>query len=483
KILNEEIGPNNIEIWLTEFNIWYGLLGFRLEQTLEFKSALAAADIAVQGVHGGLDMMQQWSLINNWYFGFITDELILGERSIFKIYSLMIEGLGTQLINSTVNCPKFNLTEKFGNIQPRINVPYLDVMPTMDNNHLYIIMINKHPTKYLDVSTVINGLSLDNIITQKIINSSAPDIIDQNPPESMYKYDSGKVGQAIMLNESHSIFHGAHNNFFDDEGTLEFWFKPNWDGDDGKPHRIMSIGYNFGISKSSDNLLYAYFLTHEDTPEIIPLIIATPVSSWKAGVWQHIAITWNQENDFIMYINGTERYSEPFMDKRIYINPQHEVIIGSSIQYKVNGSDGYFDEFRTLNVSRNSSGILSDYILGNEGSALLVDDNTTILYHFEKSLLDSQRDERTHLTVKTFSCSSNNIPLKLPPCSISLIKISLYKDGDNSDGSDSKNGASSKSKREGNFSLILVGSLALGAGGVILTIFIVLVKHNKKKRI
>ncbi|MFX1258824.1 MAG: hypothetical protein ACFFAN_13265, partial [Promethearchaeota archaeon] len=26
KILNEEIGPNNIEIWLTEFNIWYGLL-------------------------------------------------------------------------------------------------------------------------------------------------------------------------------------------------------------------------------------------------------------------------------------------------------------------------------------------------------------------------------------------------------------------------------------------------------------------------
>ena len=83
EILAEETGRDDIEIWLTEFNVWYNIYGFRLEQKLEFKSAIATADMVIQNIHAGVDILQLWSLIENGDFGIIKDSLTLGDRSMY----------------------------------------------------------------------------------------------------------------------------------------------------------------------------------------------------------------------------------------------------------------------------------------------------------------------------------------------------------------------------------------------------------------
>lgn len=471
EILAEETGRDDIEIWLTEFNVWYNIYGFRLDQTLEFKSAIAAADMIIQNIYAGADIIQLWSLIENWVFGLIKDSLTLGERSIYKIYSLIKEGLGFYLLNSTIECPSFNLTKQFGNIQPIANVSYLDVLPTLDDDHLLITLINKHPSENLKIKTLINGISLKSTGIYKVINSSAPDSIDQNPNENSYKFSAGKVGQAIFLNASQPVFHTSYNNFFEEEGTIEFWFRPEWDGDDGKNHTIMSAGLTFFIGKSSDGYLYACFVA----PDSSLILVATDVSIWKAGVWQHIAITWKQGKDLIMYINGSQVSSTPYIDKRVYIDQQVEMIFGTSIHLKINGSDGYFDELRILNTSRDSSDIQADYNAGNSGIPLFVCKNTTILFHFENSLLDSERDERTHLTIRAFTFNSNTLELNLSPCSISLVILSLdttqsYSDGDSDD-----------KKSENSENQIFWISLFIG-GGLGVAVLVISIKIYKRRK-
>jgi len=471
KILNETTGRNDIEIWVTEFNIMYQLFGFRLDQALEFKSALSAADMAIQGVYGGADVMQQWSLIEDWYFGLVKDGITCGERNMYRIFSLINEGLGTYLLNSTVDCPKFGLYSQFGTIKPNSNVPYIDVMPTMDGENMYVLMINKHPTQYLDVNTIVTTLNSNYKVTQKTISSYAPDTLSQNPLDNEYTYASGKAGSAIFLNASQPVFHTPFNNFFGEQGSIEFWFKPNWAGNEVKNRTIMSAGQTFSIIKynvGTLNLLLAYFVSQDGNP----LIVAANISAWKANTWQHIAITWNQDNNLEMYINGTSTLTTKFMNNITYIDPQYEIVIGSSLYEKVNGADGYFDEFRISNVSRNPSQL---YYNGIYNDPLTVDGNTTILFRFENSIIDSQRDERSHITINSFMINSNSFPIRLPPCSISLIKLEKFTPipSDDDNGSDKETSV----KAFSNIVLIGLGTLIVVTGIVLITIFL-----KKKKR-
>ena len=470
-ILFEETGRNDIDVWVTEFNVWYQQLGFRLDQALEFKSALSAADMAIQGVYGGVSMMQQWSLIANWYFGQIKDGITYGERSMYRIFSLINEGLGTYLINSTIDCPKFGLYSQFGNIKPISNVPYIDIMPTMDAENMYILMINKHPTQHLDVNTIVSNINSNYKITQKTINSNAPDTLSQNPPDNEYTYNPGKVGYAIMLNASQPVFHTPVNNFFEEQGSIEFWFKPNWDGDEVKNRTIMSAGQTFLICKynyESSNLLLAYFISQDGKL----LMVGADISAWKANTWQHIAITWNQDKNLELYINGTKFYYTPFMNNITYIDPQYEIVIGSSLYEKINGAYGYFDEFRISNVSRNPSEL---YNQGIYNSPLTVDENTTILFHFENSIIDNQRDERTQITTKSFTINSNSFSIRLPPCSISLIKLEKL----NPIPSDDDNGSDKETNIKNYSNIILIGlsTIIVVTGIVLIVVFL-----KKKKR-
>ncbi|MFX1391913.1 MAG: LamG-like jellyroll fold domain-containing protein, partial [Promethearchaeota archaeon] len=380
EVLRLETGRDDIEIWVTEVNTMYQIFGFRTDQTLEFKSALALADIGIQYTYAGVDSMQQWSLVDDWYFGMITNARTLGHRSSYDTYSLLNEGWGQYLLNSTVDCQTYDNLEPFGRIPIMSDIPYLDVMPTITGDELMVTMINKHPTEFMDINMDIEGFKSSQSAVLKIINSSAADTIDQNPPDEFYEFGIGKIDRGVKLNASSPILYPSRNNAFPDKGTIEFWIKPDWDGDDYKLHPIMSIGQTFILFKAKNNYLFG-FMVNDMRDEIV--FVAGGTTSWSAGDWHYVAITWDTEDSLKMYIDGTETWTSLFFNNRTYFDHRNPMIIGSYISNRSLGLDGMLDELRISNISRSASEIQNNF---NNAQALLLDGNTTILFHFDGSL-------------------------------------------------------------------------------------------------
>ncbi|MFX1238419.1 MAG: LamG-like jellyroll fold domain-containing protein, partial [Promethearchaeota archaeon] len=416
KVLKSETGRDDIEIWVTEFNTMYQFVGFRTDQPLEFKSALALADMGIQYTYAGVEMMQQWSLVDDWHFGMITNARTLGHRSSYDAYSLLCEGWGRNLVNSTVDCLTYDNLKPFGTIPIIYNIPYLDVMPTITNDELMVTMINKHPTEFMDINMDIEGFKSSHSAILKIINSSAADTIDQNLPDESYEFGLGINGNGIKLNASSPIYYPSRNNAFPDKGTIEFWINPDWDGSDNKIHPIMSIGINFIIYKSADNHLLAFMVNDIQDDYILAV---GDTSSWNAGDWHYIAITWDTEDSLKMYIDGIETYSSKFFNNKTYFDHRHSMIIGSYISNRCLGLDGMMDEFRISNISRSAVEIQNNFI----SQALSFDGNTTILFHFENSLEDVDRDERTHILTKNIAFQTYGGTFSIPPRSICLLKL------------------------------------------------------------
>ena len=68
--------------------------------------------------------------------------------------------------------------------------------------------------------------------------------------------DYRRGAKALGLLDNSYINYSATNNFNEREGTIEFWVKPEWDGDDGLNHNIFEAGTaNLVIRKTSANNL------------------------------------------------------------------------------------------------------------------------------------------------------------------------------------------------------------------------------------
>jgi hypothetical protein len=78
-------------------------------------------------------------------------------------------------------------------------------------------------------------------------------------------------------------------------GYVSFWIRPNWNGNDGRAHRILAIG-------APDNGL----LVEKSAKNVLRFVMASPkkttasradVSNWKAGQWHHVVVIWMDRED------------------------------------------------------------------------------------------------------------------------------------------------------------------------------------------
>ncbi len=79
-------------------------------------------------------------------------------------------------------------------------------------------------------------------------------------------------------------------------GYISFWLKPNWNGSDGKTHRLLRIG------DANKNGL----LVEKTELGLLRFVMASPkkvsaaradVSHWKAGEWHHVVVVWKEFKD------------------------------------------------------------------------------------------------------------------------------------------------------------------------------------------
>ena len=98
------------------------------------------------------------------------------------------------------------------------------------------------------------------------------------------------------------LTYATAGNLEREAGTVEFWLKPDWDGDDELSYTFFEVGYEWfnrmRIMKDGANNLR--FMVWDDDTEYG---VAYNVGDWLAGEWHHVAVTW-QGDEIALYVDG-----------------------------------------------------------------------------------------------------------------------------------------------------------------------------------
>jgi hypothetical protein len=113
----------------------------------------------------------------------------------------------------------------------------------------------------------------------------------------------GHKGKAILFNDEDTLYYATDNNINPQQGSIEFWLKPEWNGNDNQNYVFFEIGdswFNrFRITKDgANNFRFMIWSTK------IEYDAACNVSSWMANEWHQVRVTW--QNDTIsINLDGT----------------------------------------------------------------------------------------------------------------------------------------------------------------------------------
>ena len=165
----------------------------------------------------------------------------------------------------------------------------------------------------------------------------------------------GKYGKGIQIGKKDQYVEIP--NILQPTATVEFWFKPNWDGSDSDTYRLFdantgSIYFEIGKGKEMGGRTNTFGFYFEDATDAdyqdwqIPAADAIP----KAGVWYHVAVTWDFENEkkARLYINGKESGVSPNIGggfPQLNPNPRIGFNVDTGYMPASNGADSVIDEF------------------------------------------------------------------------------------------------------------------------------------------
>ena len=115
-------------------------------------------------------------------------------------------------------------------------------------------------------------------------------------------FAAGRFGQGVLVDSDDQLSYPAAGNLNRLQGSIEFWFQPNWNGSDGLDYGLFEVGAEWPnrirIQKDGANNLR--FLLWDSGTEYG---LAYNVGSWKVGEWHHIAATW-QAPRIALYVDG-----------------------------------------------------------------------------------------------------------------------------------------------------------------------------------
>ena len=160
-------------------------------------------------------------------------------------------------------------------------------------------------------------------------------------------FAAGRFDQGIHVEYGDRLSYPTVGNLDMAEGTVEFWLKPDWDGDDEQSYTFFEMGYDWfnrmRIMKDGANNLR--IMVWDDDTEYG---VAYNVGDWQAGEWHHIAATW-QGDTIALYADGVQvGTSEGVTMPSSMVDA---LFVGSAAldpQY----AQGVIDEFRISSVAR-----------------------------------------------------------------------------------------------------------------------------------
>lgn len=184
-------------------------------------------------------------------------------------------------------------------------------------------------------------------------------------------FEQGRVATAAQTGAGGSMTFANSDNISADEGTIEFWIKPNWNGAGNSGHTFFQVGeyFNNGLLLSIDGADNLRFIRWGDNPATSSVEVdyetgvSLNASDWIAGEWHHFAATWNSAaREQALYIDG--QLAGAISDAASFTT-----FAGTQMQIGRDTSggsfaDAAFDEFRISTKARSLSEIGSSYLAG-----------------------------------------------------------------------------------------------------------------------
>jgi hypothetical protein len=126
---------------------------------------------------------------------------------------------------------------------------------------------------------------------------------EEGSPEGT-AFVAGRYGQGVLIDEGDTLSYPAAGNIAAGQGAVEFWVRPDWDGDDGGNHTLFWWGdFSSGLlhlrKDPISNLVFDRFYPGGSC--------GAPhgVADWQAGEWHHLAFTW-EGTEMALYEDGLE---------------------------------------------------------------------------------------------------------------------------------------------------------------------------------
>lgn len=174
-------------------------------------------------------------------------------------------------------------------------------------------------------------------------------------------YEGGIYAQAGRLTSATDLRWWRQGHLSGPEGTIEFWLKPGWRGDDGLEHVLLASGMWGGMMVLKDGGNAWRIILNRWSPNGTPeLGVGKDVSAWSADAWHHCAFTWSASRieawvDGVCVAQTTPAIPPPYLGELEFLlgNEGRRIAI-----------DGLVDELRISDVARSAAEIQAAYIGG-----------------------------------------------------------------------------------------------------------------------
>jgi hypothetical protein len=175
---------------------------------------------------------------------------------------------------------------------------------------------------------------------------------EQPTQASGLTFEPGVLGSGVLVNGADRLAYATSGDIQAAAGTIEFWIKPAWNGNDQLDHCFVWLQGALMLCKDgADNLR---FLINEDDSEQYQVY---NMGHWLAGEWHYLAVTWTVPGVMTEYIDGVQVVSHRSPD--LIASMPAEMFIGNGGGSRQAG--GVIDNFRISDVARTPEEIAASY--------------------------------------------------------------------------------------------------------------------------
>ncbi|MFH1149958.1 MAG: right-handed parallel beta-helix repeat-containing protein [Actinomycetota bacterium] len=192
-------------------------------------------------------------------------------------------------------------------------------------------------------------------------------------------YQPARFSSGLHITQGQGLTYPRDHNMGKDQGTIEFWFLPDWAGDEASEHILFKTKTDdpeyptncLSLSKGPEGLLFSVY---DSVGGVKSALIPTNADNLPASTPAHVAVTWDQGN-LCLYLNGVQSTQIQGNGTGIVTELGRKLYVGFYPDAGLE-ADATFDELVIYDYARPVSAVRADCLA--ESAKTLADTRETI---------------------------------------------------------------------------------------------------------